>query len=136
MLQFSPPLNIVFLLNIWDFNTRHPDQTCFPFLQGSPSHTCALPPIEKKYPHQVQFVFPIYSLEHGQALCDGPLKITESSLHSHTHQKPTVKSYTSPVLSRLLRTLLNGFLSGLLLSFFNFFRRTRVLTEAFNVGSH
>lgn len=36
------------LLIMWEFNTMHPKNTCFPFLLDPPSHPCASPPKEKQ----------------------------------------------------------------------------------------
>lgn len=58
-------------------------------------------------------MLPVYPLEHGQTGRIWPLKENRVLPQANPCQKPsTVKSSTSALLSRILRALLSGFLSG------------------------
>lgn len=75
----------------------YPDRTHFSVLLDLPAPSL-WPPYKKeedeKKKYQVQFVLPMYSLEHGQTHSAQPLKENESFLSPpHPHQKPsTMKS--------------------------------------------
>lgn len=71
--------NIKFLLLILELHIMHPGYTHSPFLPHLPTHAYALHQ-KKKKPHQLQFVFPLLSLELPVV---SPLKKTEYSPFPH-----------------------------------------------------
>lgn len=114
---------IIFSLFIQEFYTMHSDHTHFPFHLSSPS--CLLPSPKI---HQVQFVLPIYSLEHGQTPNGQPFKNMWVLSHI-TKSYQLWKSYTLAPLSQFLRTFFNNFMSGLFL--FSVGEVREVVTEVF-----
>lgn len=83
----------------------HPEHSCFPFLSGLHSHPCT-PTSPNKPNHQVQFVLPTYTLEHGQTPSGQPLR---------ENQGPPPRSHRLWRATRQHFCLFNSFLSRLLL---------------------
>lgn len=110
---------IIILLIIWKLHMMIFDHTCFPLLPGLPLHHIPPPPKKKKGKkkiHQVQFVFPVYSLDIVRLSVANPLKETSFLIPQPQLQKPSaVKSYISASLLQFLGALINALLSRLFL---------------------
>lgn len=98
--------NIMFLSIIWEFYRMH--------LITLTSHSSKVYPPNLVPPHQVQFVQPIYSLEHGQIPNGQALKDNRVSLPPHLLPEAiNWKGLPISIFVTILRTLFRGFQSRL-----------------------